>query len=228
VLHDVSFSLDPGQVLGLLGRTGAGKTTIARLLLRLYDPTSGTVSVGGVDLRSVAPRDVRERVALVTQEVQLFAASVRDNLTFFNREIDDARIVGALEALGLERWYRSLPFGLDTPLAADGSGLSAGEAQLVAFARVFLCDPGLVILDEASSRLDPATERAIERAVDVLLRGRTGIVIAHRLATVARADSLLILEGGCVVEYGERTALAADEASRFASLLRTGLEVVLA
>lgn len=228
VLHDVSFRLEPGQVLGLLGRTGAGKTTIARLLLRLYDPTSGTIRAGGVDLRSVAPRDALAHVALVTQEVQLFAAPVRDTLTFFNKEIDDARIVGALEALGLERWYRSLPLGLDTPLAADGSGLSAGEAQLVAFARVFLRDPGLVILDEASSRLDPATERAIERAVDVLLRGRTGIVIAHRLATVARADSLLILEGGRVVEYGERAALAAEPTSRFASLLRTGLEVVLA
>ncbi len=175
----------------------------------------------------------------MTQEVQLFAASVRDNLTFFNRAIDDARVVGALDVLGLERWYRSLPLGLDTPLAADGSGVSAGEAQLLAFARVFLRDPGVVILDEASSRLDPATERRIERAVDVLLgreegewgaqpsaRTRTGIVIAHRLATAARADSLLILEGGRVVEQGPRAALAADPSSRFASLLRTGLEVV--
>jgi ATP-binding cassette, subfamily B, bacterial len=228
VLHDVSLRLKPGAVLGLLGRTGAGKTTITRLLLRLYDPQRGHVRLGGVDLRDVAPRDVRERVGMVTQEVQLFAASVRDNLTFFNPTISDLRVMEALETLGLGEWLASLGRGLDTPLSGGGDGLSAGEAQLLAFARVFLRDPGLVILDEASSRLDPATERKIENAVDVLLRGRTGVLVAHRLATVRRAEAILILEDGRVVEHGARAALAADVESRFSALLRTGLEVVLA
>lgn len=228
VLRDVSLRLGAGKVLGVLGRTGAGKTTLTRLLLRLYDPNVGSVRLGGMDLREVAPREVRERVGMVTQEVQLFAASVRDNLTFFNKGVSDGRVTEALESVGLGEWLVALPQGLNTPLTGGGEGLSAGEAQLLAFARVFLRDPGLVILDEASSRLDPATERRIERAVDVLLRGRTAVVVAHRLATVQRADEILILEGGRVAEYGGRAALAVDPVSRFGGLLRTGLEVALA
>jgi ABC-type multidrug transport system fused ATPase/permease subunit len=228
VLHDVSFDLAPGRVLGILGRTGSGKSTITRLLLRLYQPGAGAVRLGGVDLTRARLRDVRARVGLVTQEVQLFEGSVRDNLTFYDRTIADAQILAAFDALGLRPWYDALPAGLETPLAARGAGLSAGEAQLLAFARVFLKDPGLVILDEASSRLDPATERLIEGAVDVLLRGRTAIVVAHRLATVQRADEILILEDGRVRERGPRVTLASDPRSRFATLLRTGLEVALA
>jgi ABC-type multidrug transport system fused ATPase/permease subunit len=212
----------------VLGRTGSGKTTITRLLLRLYPPMAGTVRLGGVDLTQTRIGDVRERVGMVTQEVQLFEGSVRDNLTFFNTGVSDTQIRSALDALGLRTWYDALPAGLDTPLSSRGAGLSAGEAQLLAFARVFLKNPGLVILDEASSRLDPATERRIERAVDVLLGGRTAIIVAHRLATVQRADEILILEDGQVREYGPRVALASDPQSRFAALLRTGLEVVLA
>jgi ABC-type multidrug transport system fused ATPase/permease subunit len=170
VLNDVSFRLEPGRVLGLLGRTGSGKTTISRLLFRLYDPTSGAVRLNGVDLRDAARADVRRRVGMVTQDVQLFRASVRDNVALFDESIPDAQIVAALDDLGLGRWLAALPDGLDTLLGSDGAGVSAGEAQLLAFTRVFLKDPGLVILDEASSRLDPATERLIERAVDRLLR----------------------------------------------------------
>jgi len=227
-LDGVSFTLQPGRVLGLLGRTGSGKTTLTRLLLRLYDPMAGGIRLGGVDLRDVSPHDVRERVGMVTQEVQLFAGTVRDNLTFFNRDLSDARVRDALEALELDGWLRGLPQGLDSPLASGGAGLSAGEAQLLAFARVFLRNPGLVILDEASSRLDPATERRLERAVNVLLERRTGIVVAHRLATVQRADEIVILESGQIAEHGSRAALAADPESRFAALLRTGLEVAFA
>ncbi len=153
---------------------------------------------------------------------------VRENLTFFNPGITDARLEEVLTALRLWDWVRSLPLGLDTPLATGGQGLSAGEAQLLAFCRVFLKDPGLVILDEASSRLDPATETRMERAVDRLFEGRTGVVIAHRLKTVQRADDILILEDGRVVEYGPRQALASDPGSRFSSLLQTGLEEALA
>ncbi len=228
VLHDLSFHIEPGHVLGLLGRTGSGKTTVARLLLRLYDPTAGTIRLGGVEVRQVRRSDVRRRIGMVTQDVQLFRATVRDNLTFFDQAIDDARITAALDELGLLDWLRGLPRGLDTMLGASGGGLSAGEAQLLAFARVFLRDPGLVILDEASSRLDPATERLIEQAVDRLLRGRSGLIIAHRLATVQRADAILILDDGRIGEYGARAGLTGDPDSRFSNLLRTGAEEVLA
>lgn len=228
VLQEVSFAIQPGRVLGILGRTGSGKSTLTRLLFRLYDPAAGSVRLAGTDLRQVELGDLRRRVGMVTQDVQLFQASVRENLAFFNPGIPVDRLEEALRALRLWEWAQSLPQGLDTPLAGGGQGLSAGEAQLLAFARVFLKDPGLLILDEASSRLDPATEALMERAIDRLFSGRTGVVIAHRLKTVERADDILILEGGRVVEYGPRAELAADPASRFYHLLQTGLEAVIA
>jgi ATP-binding cassette, subfamily B, bacterial len=171
---------------------------------------------------------LRRHVGMVTQDVQLFRATIRDNLTFFDESIPDARLHEVLQELGLDEWLGSMPHGLDTTLEAGGAGLSAGQAQLLAFTRIFLEDPGLVILDEASSRVDPATEKLLERAVDRLLQGRTGIIIAHRLATVTRADDILILEDGEVIEYGERRRLAADPNSRLSQLLITGMEEVLA
>jgi ATP-binding cassette subfamily B protein len=232
VLENISFALQPGTVLGLLGRTGSGKTTLSRLLFRLYDPDQGCVALGAagalVDIRQLSVLKLRQRIGMVTQNVHLFHGTVRDNLTFFDRQIPEAHILAALRSLGLEEWVRSLPAGLDTELESGGSGLSAGEAQLLAFARVFLQDPGLVILDEASSRLDPATERLLDRAVGALLRGRTAIIIAHRLCTVDRADEIMILEGGRIREHGPRAALAADASSHFYHLLQTGLEEVLA
>ncbi len=227
VLDDISFHLEPGAVLGLLGRTGSGKTTLTRLLFRLYDPTSGAIRLGDVDLRDTSLADLRGRVGMVTQDVQLFQASVRDNLAFFNPNITDLNIERALEELGLWEWVQRLPRGLDTQLAAGGQGLSAGEAQLLAFTRVFLKDPGLVILDEASSRLDPATERLLERAIDRLLKGRTGIIIAHRLGTVERTDKIMILDEGRIAEFGRREQLRDDPGSRFSNLLQTGLEEAL-
>jgi ABC-type multidrug transport system fused ATPase/permease subunit len=215
-------------VLGLLGRTGSGKTTLARLLFRLYDLSDGSIRLGGVDLRAARLGDLRTRVGIVTQDVQLFQASIRDNLTLFDRTIAEDRIMAMLEQLGLASWVATLQHGLDTELGPGGGGLSAGEAQLLAFARVFLHDPGLVILDEASSRLDPATEQLIERAVDQLLVGRTGIIIAHRLATVQRADEIMILERGRIIEHGPRDQLANASESRFATLLRAGMEELLA
>ncbi len=228
VLQNLSFRLQPGQVLGLLGRTGSGKTTITRLLFRLYDATTGVVRLGDVDIRAERMVDLRQRIGMVTQDVQLFHASVRDNLTFFDKRIPDDRILHVIRELGLSAWYESLPEGLDTTLAAGGGGLSAGEAQLLALTRVFLEDPGLVILDEASSRLDPATEQLIEKALDRLLDNRTGIIIAHRLATVQRADEIMILEDGHIREYGKRIQLASDPTSHFYHLLQTGFEEVLA
>ncbi len=227
VIRDLSFRLEPGRVLGLLGRTGSGKTTITRLLFRLYDPDTGTIRLGGEDIRDAKLSDLRQHIGMVTQDVQLFEATVRDNLTLFDNSIPDERILEVLRELGMYSWYAALPTGLDTPLAPGGGGLSAGEAQLLAFVRVFLKDPGLVILDEATSRLDPATEQLIEWGVNKLLRDRTGIIIAHRLPTVQRADEILILEDGEIVEHGPRGPLAGDGQSRFSELLRTGLEEVL-
>jgi len=225
VLRDVSFNVEPGRVLGIVGRTGSGKTTIGRLLARLYDPVDGEVRLGGVALPDTPLAEVRRRVGVVTQDVQLFHATVRENLTLFDDSIDDDRLLGVVEELGLATWFSRLASGLDTTLAGGARSLSAGEAQLVAFARVFLRDPGLVILDEASSRLDPATEHLIEQAVDRLLVGRTGIVIAHRLGTIERADDVLVLEHGRVVEHGPRDRLAARRSSRLAGLIRTGLAI---
>jgi ATP-binding cassette subfamily B protein len=227
VLQEVSLNLAPGRVLGLLGRTGSGKTTLTRLLFRLYDVSDGRICIGGEDVRQVTTAELRRQVGVVTQNVQLFHTTVRDNLTFFDRTVADEAILAVIHELGLTRWYESLEKGLDTVLSAGGGGLSAGEAQLLAFTRIFLKNPGLVILDEASSRLDPATEQLIERAVDRLLQNRTAIIIAHRLNTVQRADEILILESGRVLEQGERGVLAADIESRFYQLLQTGLEEVL-
>ena len=243
-LSDITFTLPAGRTLGLLGRTGSGKSTLSRLLFRFYDPAAGVIRIGGVDLRDLALAELRSRVALVTQEVQLFRATVRDNLTFFTPGVADERILGTLRELGLDPWLERLPHGLDTVLTPSGAsdsdeqpstraagaqgvrgrggqggGLSAGEAQLLAFARVFLRDPGLVVLDEASSRLDPATEALIDRAVARLLEERTAIVIAHRLATVRRVDDVLILDNGRIAEYGERAALERDPSSHFSRLL---------
>ena len=222
VLKEVSFQLEPGKSLGLLGRTGSGKTTITRLLFRLYEINRGQIRVGGKSIEEIQLDDLRNRIGMVTQDVQLFNATVRENLTLFDAGIPDARILSVVEELGLSEWYQSLPNGLDTFL--EGTGLSAGEAQLLAFARVFLKDPKVVILDEPSSRLDPATEQRIDNAVQRLLRGRTSIIIAHRLGTVQQVDEIMILADGEIQEHGERTRLVQDPDSLFSQLLKTGLE----
>jgi ATP-binding cassette subfamily B protein len=227
VLHDLSFRLESGRILGLLGRTGSGKTTVARLLFRLYDPQSGEIHIGGTDIRQAKIAALRDQVGMVTQSVQLFRATIRDNLTFFNPEVADDHILHVIEDIGLLPWYEQQPQGLDTQLQSGGQGLSAGQAQLLTFVRVFLKAPGLVVLDEATSRLDPATEGMIERAIDKLLARCTAIIIAHRLATVRRADDILILDEGRVHEHGPRRDLEKDPNSRFSELLRTGLTEVL-
>lgn len=227
-LRDVCLRLAPGRVLGVVGRTGSGKTTLTRLLPRFYDPRRGVVRLGGVDVRSVRLASIRSRIGLVTQDIHLFNASLRANLTLFDDTVPDRRLVSVLDTVGLGDWLRDLPDGLDTRLGAGGAGLSAGQAQVLACARIFLRDPDVVILDEASSRLDPATERLAQRALARLLEGRTGIIVAHRLATLAFADDILVLEDGQVREHGARLALAADPTSRFAGLLRTDTGEVVA
>lgn len=239
VLQNVTFQLEPGKVLGLLGRTGSGKSTLTKLLFRFYDPSSGAIhlwsGIGSNDgnpdkfnITRTAQSQLRQRIGMVTQDVQLFQASVRQNLTLFDDQIPDELILQVIRGVGLQDWFDSLPRGLDTLLEAGGKSLSAGEAQLLAFARVFLSNPGLVILDEASSRLDPATERRIEKAIDHLMTNRTGIIIAHRLDTVQRADEIMILSEGRIAEYGLREVLLNDPDSLFYRLLQTGMEEVMA
>jgi ABC-type multidrug transport system fused ATPase/permease subunit len=221
VLHDLTFRMEAGEVLGVVGRTGSGKTSLARLLFRFYDPTTGSIRIDDVDLRGLQLKDLRASVGFVTQDVQLFHASVRDNITLFDRSIHDHVITGALDEVGLSPWLNGLADGLDTELAGSNA-LSAGEAQLLSFARVRLKNPRIVILDEATSRLDPLTEALIDRAVTRLLEGRTAILIAHRLHTLARADKILLLDQGHMLEFGTYRALAENPDSRFATLLRQG------
>ncbi|GAA3447128.1 ABC transporter ATP-binding protein [Planomonospora venezuelensis] len=209
VLRDITLSLAPGETLGLVGPSGSGKTTIARLVARLYDPASGAVRVGGLDLREADPASLRSRIGVVNQDVRLFDADVRDNLTLFRPYPGDDRLREVLAEVGLAGW------DLDARLGT----VSAGEAQLLAFARVLLADPGLVVLDEAAGRLDPATERRVDRSVARLLSGRTGVLIAHRLASLSRVDRIAVVSGGEIVEYGRRRDLLADPAGRFARML---------
>ena len=223
-LEEISFCLHPGKTLGLLGRTGSGKTTIARLLLRQYDPSAGSIQINGVDLREYCLTDFRKQVGIVTQEVTVFPATLRDNLTWFDPGFSDETLVSMVRDLGWWEWFDTLPQGLDTRLGTGGRGLSAGEAQLLALARIFLHNPRLVILDEASARLDPLTERLIDQALGRLLTGRTCIIIAHRLQTLLRADELMILENGGILEYGSRENLVKDPLSQFSQLNNTGWE----
>ncbi|MEA5574044.1 ABC transporter ATP-binding protein [Calothrix sp. UHCC 0171] len=221
VLNNISFYLPPNQVLGILGRTGSGKTTITRLLLKFYQPQLGCIYFNNIPSSQISSKELTQRIGIVTQDVQLFHTTVRNNLTFFNPEIEDKKILDTLSELGLTTWLNTLPYGLDTILASDSSGISAGQAQLLAFARVFLKNPSLVILDEASSRLDLKTENNLDTVINKLFTGRTGIIIAHRLQSIQRANHILILENGQVIESGDRQDLANNCQSYFSRLLET-------
>ena len=227
VIEDVSLDLKANRILGLLGRTGSGKTTLARLIVKLYDPDQGTVWLDGTDTRTLADETLRQKISYVTQEVQLFNASVRDNLTLYDPAISDEAIMATIDRIGIRDWFTKLPEGLDTKISTEAPFLSTGELQLLTFIRVFLREPDIIILDEATSRLDPITEKYLETALNTLLEGRTAIIIAHRLKTVLRADEILILEDGRVLETGETAQLTRDPDSHFAQLLQRGLEEVL-
>ena len=226
VLRDVTFDLRPGRMLGVVGRTGSGKTTLARLLVRLYDPDEGRILLGGQGVRDYDVTDLREHVAMVTQDVRLFHGTIRDNLTLYDRSVKDEQLLDVFDRLGIMQWYRTQPDGLDTQLRSGETDLSSGEAQLLALSRVFLKDPEVIVLDEPTSRLDRATEALIERALDELATGRTVVIIAHHLATLERCDDILVLKDGRVIEHGNRERLAADSGSHFHHLLQTGLEEV--
>ncbi len=226
VLDGITLQLGAGRTLGVLGRTGSGKTTLARLLLRLVDPTAGSISFNGIDLNDIAIADLRARTGVVSQDVHLFGTSIRDNLTLYDETITDDRLRTALAELDLLDWIDAMPNGLDTKLGPDGSGLSAGEGQLIALTRLFLRSPDFVLLDEASSRIDPETERRVTAAFDRLLANRTAIVIAHRLSTVERLDEVLVLDQGRILEHGATASLRGQPDSRYAQLLAIGLDAV--
>jgi len=228
VLHDLTFTLPAGRVLGLLGHTGAGKTTLLRLLFRMYDPQVGAISIDDMPLAQMRLQVLRKKIGLITQDAQLFEASIRDNLAFFDAAIADEQMLGVLYDLGLGAWYEALPNGLNTVLPAGGAGLSAGEAQLLAFARVFLRQPDIVLLDEASSRLDPATEQMMQSAMEKLFANRTGLIIAHRLSTIQWVSDIMIIEKGRIVEYGLRAKLETNPDSHFAQLLQQDVRKVMA
>jgi len=223
VLHDIDLLIPAGQVVALVGATGAGKTTTARLISRFYDPQSGHVRLDGVDLREIATADLRRAVAVVTQESFLFTGSVGDNIAFGRPESTPGEVEAAARAVGVHDFISALPAGYATDVRRRGVRLSSGQRQLVAFARAFLADPRVLILDEATSSLDLPSERLVQRALRTLLRGRTAIIIAHRLSTVEIADRVLVMDHGRVVEDGAPDDLK-DSSGRYGDLHRAWLE----
>ena len=223
VLHDIDLEIPAGQVVALVGETGAGKTTIARLIARFYDPTAGRVTLDGVDLRSIAAADLRRAVVTVTQESFLFAGTVGDNILFGRPSATREEMEAAARAIGAHEFIAGMPNGYETDVRRRGVRLSSGQRQLVAFARAFLADPRVLILDEATSSLDLPSERLVQRALRTLLRGRTALIIAHRLSTVEIADRVLVVNAGRIVEDGRPEDLRGGEGG-YGSLHRAWVE----
>jgi ABC-type multidrug transport system fused ATPase/permease subunit len=224
VLPDLNLTVAAGQTVALVGTTGAGKTTIAKLIARFYDPTSGSVTLDGVDLRDLAQRELRRHVVMVTQENFMFGGTVADNIRFGRPDASRDEIRSSAVAVGADRFIDALPEGYDTDVAKRGGRLSAGQRQLIAFARAFLADPAVLILDEATSSLDVPSERMVQRALQTVLADRTALVIAHRLSTVQIADRVLVLDGGRIVEDGPPDELIARDDGRYAALHRAWLQ----
>ena len=224
VLPDLDLVVPAGQTIALVGTTGAGKTTIAKLVTRFYDPVAGSVSLDGVDLRDLRQTDLRRHVVMVTQENFMFGGTVADNIRFGRPDASDAEVRAAAEAVGADGFVAALPDGYDTDVAKRGGRLSAGQRQLIAFARAFLADPAVLILDEATSSLDIPSERLVQRALETVLADRTAIVIAHRLSTVQIADRVLVLEHGRIVEDGSPEDLIARDDGHYAALHRSWVQ----
>lgn len=222
VLHRINLTVRGGRTCALVGRTGSGKSTLVKLVNRTLSVVDGRVRVGGVDVADIGLDELRSRVGYVTQRVEMVAASVADNVALFDPSISAARIADAFERLGLTAWIRHFPDGAATRVGPGGHPLTAGEEQLIAFARLLVRDPAVVVLDEATARLDPGTESMLAAATERLLAGRTAIIVAHRLATVANADDVVVLDAGRVVEHGRRAELAARPESIFAQLVEAG------
>ena len=208
-MRDVSLHVPPGQTLALVGQTGAGKSTLAKLVARFYDPASGRVLVDGHDLRTVTERSLRSQLGIVPQEGFLFSGTVRDNIAFGRADATDDDVVEAAQAVGAHDLIERMPDGYDTEVGERGSHLSAGERQLIAFARAAIADPRILILDEATSNVDVRTEARIEHGLRRLLAGRTAIVIAHRLSTIRQAGRIVVLDHGEIAEQGTHEELLA-------------------
>jgi len=222
VLTDVTLTIAAGERVALVGPTGAGKSTLAKLLARFYDPREGTITIGGHDLRDLTLRSLRDRMCVVPQEGYLFAGTLRENVRIGRPEASDAEVDAALGVLGLYDRFAAFPEGLDTEVREGGSRLSAGERQLVSLGRAALADPRILVLDEATSNLDPGTEAAVEAALERLMEGRTVIVVAHRLSTAARADHVAVIDEGRLVEYGTHDDLVAAD-GRYTALFAAWL-----
>jgi ABC-type multidrug transport system fused ATPase/permease subunit len=227
VLQNFSLDLSQNKSLGLIGQTGCGKTTVSRLIFRLYEPQMGQITVNGINIQDIPIRELRENISYVTQNIELFQATIRDNITFFDNSIPDEKILQVIDDLQLRSWFDNLPEGLNTKLNSGEGGLSAGESQLLALTRVFLKNPKIVILDEASSRIDPATEQLLNNAVNKLIKGRIAIIVAHRLSTLDKVDDIMILTKGSILEYDNRINLINNSNSIFNQYLEKGMQEVL-
>ncbi len=225
VLHEVNLDINAGETLAIVGPTGGGKSTIAKLVSRFYDPTDGNITIDGHDIRNVTLNSLRSQLGVVPQEPFLFAGTIRDNISFSKPGSSDAEIWDALESTGLTPLVTSMENGIDTVIHERGSSLSAGERQLVALARAFLSQPRVLVLDEATSNLDLQSENTIERALDSLLNGRTAIIVAHRLATVMRADRIAVVDEGKIVELGSHRDLL-EEKGKYAGMYQAWKTVV--
>ena len=220
ILHDIFFELKPGERLGIMGETGCGKTTLAKILARLYEFNRGEILLNGIKIQEIQSESLHNTIAYCTQEVQFLHGTLRDNITLYDEDFSDEAILSAIKHIGLEQWFQKFPEGLDTYLEMGKYNLSAGEAQLISIIRVCLKDPAIVILDEISSRLDYVTEQRILSALDILTGNRMVITIAHKLSALKWIDNIMLLKDGRIVEYGRKEVLEKDETSRFYSLCK--------